>query len=131
MHLRRGFAAMLVVVAITVLASFAWAGEVKLAVAALKPDRQSLVSDMAARANYFLFFDETGTLLETVKNPAVDVSGHAGSAVADFLHSKGVTVFIAGRFGDRLQGALRKHAIEYSEQKGVVDDVVKSYFKNR
>lgn len=131
MRLRKGFALILLLVLITGLSSFARAGEVKLAVAAEKPDRRSPVSEVAARSGYFLLFDEAGTLLETVKNPVADISGHAGADAADFLHGKGVTVFIAGKFGDRLQRALRQHAIEYSEQKGVVDDVVKSYFENR
>jgi predicted Fe-Mo cluster-binding NifX family protein len=95
----------------------------KIAVAALKKDETSPVSDQAGRAPFFLVFDGQGALVETLKNPFRLGSG-AGFAVAKFLADRKVDTFIAGKIGDNMTGALKERGIKPHEMTSMVSDAV-------
>ena len=97
----------------------------KIAVAAEGQAPSSQVSAVAARCPYFLLFDEKGTLVEAVANPHMDAPGGAGSQAVEFLAGKGVTVVIAGAFGQKMVGAMQDKGMRYLEFKGSAADAVK------
>lgn len=97
----------------------------RIAVAADGQAPSSQVSAVAARCPYFLLFDAKGTLIEAVANPHQDAPGGAGSQAAEFLAEKGVTVVIAGAFGQKMVGAMRARGMRYLEFKGSAAEAVK------
>ena len=96
-----------------------------IAVASDSPEATGQISTVAARAAYFLFFDNDGNLLETAANPHADVAGGAGPRAAGFLVDKHIQVVIAGRFGSKMSNALKAANIQYIEKQGIITDEVK------
>jgi len=88
------------------------------------------VSDLVARAPFFLFFDGTGKLLETVANPYRQAGG-SGITVADFLARKGAAVVVAGGFGPQIADEMRGKGIATVPFKGSARDAVKSVLQSR
>ncbi len=86
---------------------------------------EASVSALVARAPFFLFFDETGKLLETVANPYRQAGG-SGITVADFLARKGATVIVAEGFGPQIADEIRGKGIATVSFKGSARDAVKS-----
>ena len=118
-------------VALFILVSLpALAQDMKIGVAAPTPDQKAAISEVAGRADYVLFFDHEGNFLEAMKNPAAGKAGGAGRDAASFLKKNEVTLFVAGRIGDRMKSFLEGYKIEYLEQKGVADEVVQSILQN-
>ncbi len=107
------------------------ADTLKIAVAADSKKKTTTISELAARASFFLFFDARGNFLEAVENPLKDFSGGAGPRAAKFLADKGTTLLISENIGEKMKEALADHQIEYMEKKGVVHDVVQEWLKNR
>ena len=107
------------------------ADTLKIAVAADSNEKTATISEMAARASFFLFFDANGKLLEAVENPLKDLSGGVGPRAAEFLAGKGTTLLISENVGDKMKEALADYQIETLEKKGVVHDVVQEWLKNR
>jgi predicted Fe-Mo cluster-binding NifX family protein len=101
------------------------ADSAKIAVAAEGQAPFSQVSVVAARSPYFLLFDEKGTLIEAVANPHQHAPGGAGAQAVEFLAGKGVTVVIAGAFGQKMVGAMQAKGMRYLEFKGSATDAVK------
>lgn len=103
------------------------AGEANYTIAVASDSRETTgrISGVAARAAYFLFFDNNEILLETVANPHANVSGGAGPRVANFLADKQIKIVIAGRFGTKMSNALSVENIEYLEKQGKITDEVK------
>ena len=102
-------------------------GEEK-AVIAIASDGETLeaaVSQIAARASYFLIVDSEGKLIEAVENPYKENRGSAGVSVANFLAEKNVTIVVAGDFGNKMKDALKAKEIAYSEFEGIVADAIK------
>jgi predicted Fe-Mo cluster-binding NifX family protein len=83
------------------------------------------VSDLVARAPFFLFFDGTGKLLETVANPYRQ-GGGSGITVADFLARRGAGVIVAGGFGPKIADEIRGKGIATVSFKGSARDAVRS-----
>ena len=98
----------------------------KIAVAAIKKKRDSQISAQAGRARFFLIFDTEGDVSETVKNPFSVGGGGAGFAVAKLLADKKVDIFIAGKIGEKMAGAMMKRGIDIREMTGSVSDAVRS-----
>jgi len=90
----------------------------KIAVAALKKSENSPISGQAGRAPFFLIFDDTGALVETVNNPFRVGGGGAGFGVAKMLADKEVTTIVAEKFGGNMIGALQERGIEGFETSG-------------
>ncbi len=112
------------------LPSFLSADTLKIAVAADSKKKTTTISQLAARASFFLFFDGNGTLIEAVENPSKDLSGGAGPRAAEFLAGRGTTLLISENVGDKMKQALADYKIETIERKGVVHDVVQEWLKN-
>ena len=110
--------------------AFALGQDMKIGVAAHQPDPKAAISEVAGRAGYLLFFDHQGNFLEAKKNPGAGMAGGAGRDTADLLKKNEVTLFVAGRIGDRMKNVLKRHKIEYIEEKGVADEVVKSILQD-
>lgn len=90
---------------------------------------ESIVSEKAGRAAYFLLFDANGNFLATEKNPFAGVPGGAGPKVAEFLSNKGVTLVLAGGFGTKMERALDLYKIKHILQKGVAREVIQTVTK--
>ncbi|PXF55459.1 MAG: hypothetical protein C4B58_14860 [Deltaproteobacteria bacterium] len=107
------------------------ADSMKIAVATTGPEKDAAISQQAARAPFFLFFNDKGNFLEAVENPSRDRSRNAGPNAALFLADKGVTLVIAGNIGNKMGQALRDDQIEYIEKTGVGYDVVQTTIQDR
>jgi len=97
----------------------------KIAVAAEGKTAAAKVSSVAARSSYFLFFDGTGKLLETVDNPYKTAKGGAGTSVVPFLAQKGATMVVAGEFGENMTQAMKGKGMRYLEFKGSAEEAIK------
>jgi predicted Fe-Mo cluster-binding NifX family protein len=95
------------------------------AVAAEGESSDAQVSVQAARCPWFLLFDVQGNLVEAVANPHQRASGGAGPQAADFLAGKGIQTVIAGEFGPKMTGALKRNGISYRTATGTVADAVR------
>ena len=113
------------------MATFAHAKDVKIAVATDKPDKDAAISEVAGRANYFLFFDGKGNMLEAMKNPSAGVAGGAGRNTAELMNKKDARLFFAGKVGAKLKDALKWYKIDYIEQTGAAHEVVKSFLQKQ
>ncbi len=83
----------------------------------------------ASRCDYYVFFDNEGKVLETMKNPHKDVQGGASSKLVAMLKEKKVSHMIASNFGDKLIKHLRSNHIKYTIRKGGISDVIQSLQK--
>ena len=108
------------------LATGASAAAMKIAVAAAGQEKDAAINEQAGRTPFFLFFDDKGNFLEALENPARDQSRRAGPSAALFLADKGVTLVIAGNFGDKMIQVLDEHHIQYVTKTGTADIVVKT-----
>jgi len=122
---------MLMVLAMSVLVYAASADKVKIAVASDGKTASSAISGVAARSAYYLIFDGKGNFIEAVVNPYKSAGGGAGSLVVNFLAAKGVTGIVAGKFGDKMIGAMKGAGIDYVEFSGISDDGVKKYLQRK
>jgi len=109
------------------------AGEVgcKIAVASDNQAATGQISTVAARAKYFLIFDNDGQLLESVTNPYADTRGGAGPSTVALLAGKKVNIVVAGRFGSKMSNALKAAGIENFEKQGKVIDAIKGVTHGR
>ncbi|MCK5825976.1 MAG: hypothetical protein KAG93_02995 [Desulfuromusa sp.] len=104
---------------------------VAIAVAANNPGTGATISEKSGRAAYFLFFDNSGNFLAAEKNPFAAIRGGAGPKVAGFLSDKGVTLFLAGEFGAKMERALSSYKIKYISQTGVAHEIVQAIIRER
>ncbi len=96
-----------------------------IAFAVLDKNENAEISTRGGRAPYFMFFDEKGTLLKSLKNPFAVGGGGAGTAVAKWLADEQVDLVVAGRIGDKMQSALEDRGLRYQEYQGEVQNVLK------
>lgn len=96
----------------------------RIALAAEGSEAASEISGMAARAPFLLIFDHEGNLVETVDNRGLPRGG-AGTQTAHLLSEKGVTHFVAVRFGPNLTQGLDSAGIEYVEMEGSAQEAVR------
>ena len=101
-----------------------------IAVASLDRTEKSQVSDRAARAPYYLLFDESGKLLEVIVNPFYDSARSAGPKVANLLIGKNVTIVVAEDFGSKMITALDKEGINYYKASGIVKEAVEELIRS-
>ncbi len=95
------------------------------AVAATGKDIHSQVSKVAARAPYYIFFDEENRLLGAERNPHAEATRGAGVKAADYLGKKKVQKIIAGQFGQKMLSRLQTHNIQAIRGQGSVIDILK------
>jgi len=102
----------------------------KIAVAAADKTLTATVSDQAAPAPYFLFFDGKGKLLEAIENPYKNAES-AGPSVVNFLAGKGATVVVAGGFGPKIIEIAKAKGITPVSFKGTAQDAVKKVLQTK
>ena len=97
----------------------------KIAVAAEGKTVAAKVSGVAGRSPYFLLFDGAGKFLQAVDNPYKSAKGGAGTSVGLFLAQKGITVVVAGDFGEKMIQAMKDKGMQYLEFKGSAEEALK------
>jgi predicted Fe-Mo cluster-binding NifX family protein/outer membrane lipoprotein-sorting protein len=97
----------------------------KIAVASDGKDAASSISSKAGKCPYYLVFNDKGELTEVIGNPYKDAQSGAGQQAAEFLAGKGVTLIIAGNFGDKMIEAMRSNGTDYLKFQGIVHDAIK------
>ena len=97
----------------------------RVAIASVAPRELSQISMHAARAPFYLIYDERGSVVEVAPNPFVQVERDAAPQAATWLAQRAVTVLVAGDLGPAFKEELTKHNIRYLERSGKVFDVVK------
>jgi predicted Fe-Mo cluster-binding NifX family protein len=102
----------------------------KIAVASSGKTRDAQVADQAARCPWLLFFDEEGQLLEVLENPYQQAGGGAGLKCIELLTDRKVSVFAAGRVGNKMAGALEQNGITFVAFRGTVEDAVRHILKD-
>ena len=97
----------------------------KIAFASEGKSVDALISEKGGRAPYILIFED-GALIESIKNPFAVGSGGAGFSVAHLIAEKGVGLFVCGKIGGNMKGALENKSIEFKEAEGKIEDVLSS-----
>ncbi len=95
----------------------------KIAVASDGKETTASISNVV-KADYYLMFDEKGTLIEAIANPYKDAKEDSALLTATFLAEKGVAEVIAGEFNNKTIDAINSKGIAYCEYKGIVDNAV-------
>ncbi|MFQ6759029.1 MAG: hypothetical protein D9V46_09980 [Deltaproteobacteria bacterium] len=119
----------LLVVALSLFAAsgaLAAAGKAVIAVAAEGSAPTAQISKLAARAPYFLLFDDKGQLAEALANPYRQGAGGAGPQVVDFLAAKGIKTVIAGEFGANMTNAMKNKGMTHRTATGPAVEAVKA-----
>jgi predicted Fe-Mo cluster-binding NifX family protein len=119
------FSTMVVLFLLQIMAHATQESEAKIAVASNGKEITSSISNKAGKCPYYLIFDSTGELIESVSNPYKDAQRGAGQQAAHFLANKGVTAVIAETFGDRMIAAMKSNNLDYFQLHGIVRDAVK------
>ena len=88
----------------------------KIAVSSVGKTEDSKVSEVGARAPYYLVFEDK-KLVKIIKNPFRIGGGGAGFAVAQMLADEGVDLIVSGRFGPNMKGSLDEKNIKTQEVK--------------
>ena len=101
----------------------------KIAIASEGKDKKAKVDIRAGRAPYYLIFDETKNLSETISNPFSIGSGGAGFSVAKMLADKDVNLVIAGEFGGKMVDAMKERGLESHEFTGTVEEALDNFIK--
>lgn len=96
----------------------------KIAIAADGKTTAAKVSNVAARSPYYLIFDGSGKLLEALENPYQAAKSGAAASVLSLLAKKGVTLIIAGDFGDNMIRDMKGKGIKYVAFKGSVEEAL-------
>jgi len=120
------FSTLVVLFLLPVMAYAAQKNAVKIAVASNSKDPKSSISSKAGHCPYYLIFNGAGKLIEVVDNPYKDAQRGAGQQTANFLASKGVTIVIAGNFGDKMIGVMKSNGTDYFKLQGIIHDTIKT-----
>ncbi len=103
--------------------------DARIAVAAENRVADAPISRFAARAPYFLLFNEQGNLVKALSNPYSRESRRVGPQVVELLSEKGVHTIIAGEFGAKMLIALKQNNIRYKPGAGRAADAVQNLQK--
>ncbi len=91
------------------------------AVASDGVESTSIVSNLAARSQYYLLFSGIN-MVEVLRNPFLDKGPGAGPLVVDYLASKGVGILVAGGFGPPMLEALNRRGMKHFLCSGVAQE---------
>jgi predicted Fe-Mo cluster-binding NifX family protein len=97
-----------------------------IAVASEGRDSTADVGPIAARSRYFLVFNRQGELIDSLENPHRKTGSGAGRMVADFLAGRGVSTFVAQKFGGNIKESLERRGVSYAEYPGPAAEAVKA-----
>jgi len=95
-----------------------------IAIAANAANIDSEVAEHAARAAFYLIFDDDGLLHAALANPLAASGRSAGPEAAKFLAGHGVSLVAAGDFGPHFVAALDEHGIGHIRKIGRAADVI-------
>jgi predicted Fe-Mo cluster-binding NifX family protein len=87
------------------------------------PDHAQIAMQ-AARAPFYLLFDENGVFLNAIENPWVDVERGAAPRAARLLREHRAAMLIAGDFGPRLMSELDKAHITVTTASGPLSEAL-------
>jgi predicted Fe-Mo cluster-binding NifX family protein len=91
------------------------------AVASNDVESTALVSDFAARSEYYLLFSGLD-MVQVLRNPFLDKGPGAGPLVVEYLAKKGVGILVAGRFGPPMMDAMDRRGMRYFQYSGVAQE---------
>jgi len=94
-------------------------------------NRDAGVSANASRCDYYIIFNEGGSVLKSMENAHKDVSGGASAQLMKLLRKEEASHFIAGRVGMKLESALADQKIGYTIFDGSVKDAMTEYKSNQ
>jgi predicted Fe-Mo cluster-binding NifX family protein len=100
------------------------------AVASNGPAQESPVSDQAARAPFYLLFDGSGNILETLENPVSPVTGRAAPQAVGFLAGRGIRALLAARFGQKMLRELDSIGVDPVEANGPVKTAISLFLES-
>ncbi len=101
----------------------------KIAICARGEGLTAEVDPRFGRCSYFVLVDaEKGTVIETVSNTSVGLSGGAGPQSAQLLANKGVQAVLVGNIGPNADAALKAAKIAvYGGIEGTVEDTLQKF----
>jgi len=117
------FLSLIILGGFLILHANAGAKPIKIAVASEGETMDSQVGELGARCSWFLFFDQDGALKNTLENPHMQET-EAGLKCAQFLEDHDVTIFVAGKIGEKMGEALESRGIDFISFSGTVEDAV-------
>ncbi len=86
----------------------------KIAVAAEGDSEESMISEKAGRAPYYLIFDDK-KLVKIIKNPFAVGGGGAGFGVVQMLFNEGVDLIVCSQFGNNMLSAIEEKGLSYKQ----------------
>ena len=95
----------------------------KIAVAANSQDSNAQVAMQAARATFYLIYED-GELLDVVPNPYSTIDRGAARWASELLQQQGVELLVAGEFGSRFVELLEEININTMTGSGAVSKMV-------
>lgn len=101
----------------------------KIAICSDGKDENSLISELAGRAQFFHIYESSGKLIEIVENPYKDAKSGAGIKALEFLEKKGVNLFVANKFGTGIRKEMDDKGIKGMEFKGTVKEALGKLLK--
>lgn len=100
----------------------------KIAIAADGKKMDSKVEFQGGRAQWLIFFDEKGEILESLENPFYQDRSQAGVKCAEFLEEKNITIFAAGNIGNKMAEVLKDFDITFVSFTGTVKEAIDYIF---
>jgi predicted Fe-Mo cluster-binding NifX family protein len=102
----------------------------KIAIASEGKDENSMISERAGRAPYYIIIKDKGRnksreIVKIIKNPFAIGGGGAGWSVADMLSDENINLFIAGNMGGNIKIALKQKDIKMKISSGKIKEIIK------
>jgi len=97
----------------------------KLAVAAEGSEINASISTRAARAPFYLIFEQSGRMIMSLQNTAAEESSNASSKAIKLLEKYGVGTLVAGDFGGKILDAMKEGKIKHVIATGTVADTIR------
>jgi predicted Fe-Mo cluster-binding NifX family protein len=101
----------------------------KLAVAAEGSEANASISTRAARAPFYLIFEQNGRMIMSLQNTAAEEGSGASSKAVKLLEKHGVGTLIAGDFGGKILDAMKEREIKHVIATGIVADTIRKLKK--
>ena len=96
----------------------------KIAIASGGKTTDSQVEFQGGRAQWLIFFNDKGELIETLENPFYQDRSQAGVKCAELLADKKITIFVAGNIGNKMVEALEDFEIVFVSFTGTVKEAI-------
>ena len=98
----------------------------KICVATREKSPEAAVSNKAALAPYFLFFDEKGNFVQAIDNPFQKKTLEAGKLMANFLGEKGFTAVIGTDYCGDIIGIFKNSGVTAYNFEGSAADAARA-----